>query len=282
MEPANVEQAAAWNAGDGDHWARFAVQYDELTERFSDELLAGAELSPSDAVLDVGCGCGATTIAAAGQARTGRAVGADLSRPMLEVARRRSVEAGVGNVAFRQGDAQVATFGEDFDVVISRFGVMFFDDPVAAFANLARQVRPGGRLAVVVWREPFENEWVVVPGAALAEHVDFPDLAHGSGPGPFSLADRDRVLAVLGSAGWEGVELAPVDVPMRFPGPPVDEAVDFLRDFPIVRAVLAPVSGPEREAAMRGVREALLRHTGENGSTQLQGSGWLVRARLPE
>ena len=167
-------------------------------------------------MLDVGCGTGDTTRVAARRAVDGDALGVDLSTGMLARGRERAAEEGLTNVTFEQADAQVEPFADGrFDVVISRFGVMFFSDPVAAFANLARATRPGGRLALVVWQPFAGNEWVEVPRAALALGRDLPPIPEDV-PGPFGLADPDRVERILGDAGWSDVVLGDVSVPYDY------------------------------------------------------------------
>jgi ubiquinone/menaquinone biosynthesis C-methylase UbiE len=165
---ANAGQYEHWNAEEGEHWVTHQQGYDTQLRAFGDRMLQAALIGPTDKVLDVGCGTGATTLAAAVATR-GDVLGVDLSQPMLQVARARATALGRSNVRFEQADAQTHPFTPaGFDVVISRFGVMFFDDPVAAFANLARATRPGGRLVVTCWQELVANEFVLVPSIALA------------------------------------------------------------------------------------------------------------------
>ena len=161
MVIANADQIAAWDGEEGDRWTEHEERYEASARRHSRRLLEAAQILTSDRVLDVGCGCGGTTRDAARIAGSGTALGVDLSRRMLDQARERSRAEGLTNVRFEQGDAQVYTFDANaFDVAISRFGVMFFDDPVAAFRNVGRALRPGGRVAFLVWQELRKNEWV--------------------------------------------------------------------------------------------------------------------------
>jgi SAM-dependent methyltransferase len=163
----NENMTAAWDGDEGAHWAANADRYDETVRAHHARLLEVAAIGAGEAVLDIGCGTGRTTRDAARAAGSGRTLGVDLSGPMLEVARDRAVSEGLTNVEFLQADAQVHRFEPGtFDVVISRFGVMFFDDPEAAFANIGRALRPGGRLAFVAWQGLERSEWIMVPGAA--------------------------------------------------------------------------------------------------------------------
>ena len=171
MSIANTAQAEHWNTGDGvAHWITNQARYDRMHAPFTALILDAADLHPGGNVLDVGCGCGGTTLAAARLVAPGQATGLDLSGPMLARARSGAEAAGLSNAVFQQGDAQVhelepGTFG----TVISRFGVMFFADPVAAFANIRSATRPGGRLVFACWQPLAANPWLLVPGAALAE-----------------------------------------------------------------------------------------------------------------
>jgi len=213
----NAGQLEQW-AREGEQWVAEAGRYDTMLEPFGQAVLAAASLSPGERVADVGCGNGALTIDAARRVGpTGMAVGIDISAPMLDLARRRATQAGVGNVEFVEADAQVRRFGGGgLDAVLSRFGVMFFDDPEAAFANLAGALRPGGRLAFACWQDLFQNEWMLVPGAAAAQHVGLPEMEPGA-PGPFALADAGRVELLLASARFQDVSLESIARPMRRP-----------------------------------------------------------------
>lgn len=168
MTGVNQAQQDAWNGDSGQRWVADADRRDAVLGPVADALLAAARLQPGDTVLDLGCGCGATTLAAADLVAPANVVGLDLSGPMLELARQRT---GTGAATFIQADAQTKTFdGERFDVAIGRSGTMFFDDPVAAFTNIATAVRPGGRLCLAAWQALDANEWLLVPGAVLLEH----------------------------------------------------------------------------------------------------------------
>ena len=273
----NAGQLEQW-AREGEQWVAEAGRYDTMLEPFGQAVLAAASLSPGERVADVGCGNGALTIDAARRVGpTGMAVGIDISAPMLDLARRRATQAGVDNVEFVEADAQVRRFGGGgLDAVLSRFGVMFFDDPEAAFANLAGALRPGGRLAFACWQDLFQNEWMLVPGAAAAQHVGLPEMEPGA-PGPFALADADRVAHLLASARFQDVSLESIARPMRT-GSDIDDTVAFFESTDIARRLMADASPDKIAAALDAVREALIPYADDEGVV-LNGTAWLVTAR---
>jgi len=275
-EIVNVEQAASWDGPSGDAWvAREAFQNAALAAH-TEHLFAAAAVQPTDRVLDVGCGTGDTTRAAARLAADGEAHGVDLSTAMLARAREAAAADGLINVTFEQADAQVHDFAEaHFDAVISRFGVMFFGDPVAAFANLARATRPGGRLAVVTW-QPFDrNEWVAVPRAALALGGDVAPIPEDV-PGPFGLADAERVRRVLADAGWSDVQLDDAPAPYDYGADP-DTAARHASEIGVLRGLLEGLDDTEIARAMDALTAAMAEHATPDG-VRLDSRTWIVRA----
>ena len=260
----NADQAEAWNGPSGHRWVTDADRRDRIYAPVADALLARAAPRPGEAVLDVGCGCGATTLAAAAAvAPGGAATGLDLSGPMLDVARRRARAAGQANVTFTHGDAQAHPLSAGtFDLAISRFGTMFFADPVAAFANVARALRPGGRLTMATWAPLAANPWLTVPAGALGHDATAPRPDEGSGM--FAQSDPDRVGATLAVAGYRDVEVEPVDVTLPL-GADVDEAADYVTAVGVARAALEALPAAERPAALADVRTALAAHVGPGG-----------------
>ena len=228
-------------------------------------------------VLDVGCGNGAISLDAARRVGPhGRVTGLDLSAPMLDVARQRAEEQGL-DVSFRQGDAQTASFDEPFDVVLSRFGVMFFDDPETAFANLAQATRPTGRLSLVCWQEVLANEWIALPSMAMVAHVGIPELPEPGAPGPFALADPQRTKVLLESAGWSEVTVEEHKDGMRMGRDPEDVVAFMLSDEMGRRLV----EGKDPEAVQAGTEAAVeaLRPYATPEGVLLSGAYWLVTAR---
>jgi SAM-dependent methyltransferase len=272
----NREQAEAWNGPEGEHWAAHAEHAPSDIDR---DLLDAATITASDAVLDVGCGTGEATRAAARRAAAGHALGLDLSGPQLAQARRLAVEQGVANVAFEQGDAQVHPLPAGaFDVAVSRFGIMFFADPVAAFANMGRALRPGGRLAFVCPQAAADQPWFTEPLAGLLGDGATAPVPDDGSPGMFSLASSERIVAVLGPAGFVDVRPQTLATPMDF-GPTVDSAVGFYLGSGPVRALLE--ERPDLAAAARArLEEAMARHLTPDG-VRIPATLWLVTATRP-
>ncbi|HUR74163.1 MAG TPA: methyltransferase domain-containing protein [Sporichthya sp.] len=276
VDPANEDTFRSWDGPGGEYWAANATTFDDSMAAYLPPLFEAAALSPGERVLDIGCGNGVTTLEAARQSTPGRAMGLDLSSSMLDVARRRASQERIVNVEFVQGDAQVYPFEPGgFDVVLSRFGVMFFADPEVAFANIGRGVRPGGRLAMLVWQGTAVNEWMSAVAAALAAGRTLPAPAPGA-PGPSSLGDPDRVRHLLGEAGFAKVRLTPVIEPMGF-GPDTDSAYEFVFGLSFVAALLKDLDAPTRAAALAELRAVIEGHQTPAG-VQFGAAAWVVSA----
>jgi len=274
---ANTEMAEYWNGRPADVWVTEAERFDTMLAPFGRRLMTAIVLKPGERVLDVGCGNGAISLEAARAVGPGgRVIGLDLSMPMLGVARRRADEQGL-DVDFVHGDAQTTSFDEPFDVVMSRFGVMFFDDPAVAFTNLARAARRGGRLCFVCWQEMFANEWIAVPAMAMVAHVGIPELPEPGAPGPFALADAQRTRGLLESSGWSEVTVEEHKDGMRIGRDPEDVVAFMLSDEMGRRLV----DGKDPEAVQAGTEAALeaLRPYATPEGVVLDGAYWLVTAR---
>ncbi|MDQ0380625.1 class I SAM-dependent methyltransferase [Amycolatopsis thermophila] len=272
---ANEDEARDWNGATGRYWADHPGHYDAMLARLTPHLIEAAGIRPRERVLDIGCGFGTTTLLAAERGAT--VLGADLSGPMLAVARERA--AGRDGVRFEQTDVQVHDFGADsFDVALSRFGVMFFDDPLAAFTNVTRALRPGGRLAFLCWQDLRENEHRAVALDAIAPHVDVTGAAP-AGPGPFSFARPDYLRELLSGAGLTGIGVDPVREPVRL-GADAADAAEFLRHGAMFKTIFARYPAETVERAVAALIEALVPHETPEG-VLLGGATWLVTARKP-
>jgi len=254
------------------------VDYDAELRLYDEVLRRAYNVRADDRVLDIGCGTGRTTRDAARSAGEGSALGVDLSASMIERARELARAESVHNVAFEQGDAQVHRFPEDgFDLAISRFGTMFFDDPVAAFANIAVALRPAGRLVMMVWQAHEQNEWSVAIERALGREgspVPAPEARE-----PFSLADQDRVEAILGAAGFGEVAFTDLHQPIYY-GPDVAAALEWVGGFSSTRELLMRLDAVAAEQALERLRGALAAHASERG-VWFDSRAWMIEARRP-
>lgn len=275
----NVEQSNAWNGNEGHAWATHQDHHDAALRRFNAVLAQAAAITDDERVLDIGCGCGESTRDAARAASRGHAVGVDLSAPMLERARARAVDEGLTNVTFVQSDAQVHDFEPSaFDVAISRFGAMFFADPVTAFANIGSALRPGGRLTLVTWMPLTENEWLTAVREALALGRTLPAPANGA-PGPFGLAEAEHVRATLDAAGYRDIELTPHRDALVYGADP-DDAFAFVCHLPPVRGMVEELDDDDTTRAFEQLRGALEDHATPDG-VLFGASAWVITARRP-
>ena len=281
LEGPNSEQITYWNQQAGPTWVAVQSLIDQQIRPLGHLAMERAELRAGARVLDVGCGCGDTSIELAGRvAPGGEVLGVDISAPMLTRAGQQARAAGVA-ARFELADAQTSAFEADrFDVLFSRFGVMFFAEPAVAFANLRRALRGGGRLAFVCWQNMRENPWMVVPmNAALPLLPPQPPPVPGA-PGPFAFADPDYLRDILVRAGFADIELESVRMPLSVGGgQDLDATVDFvLRMGPTARALREaddPELLPDVAAA---VREALAPYQTAEG-VRMDSASWIVTAR---
>ena len=277
MTIANLEMAKAWDGPEGEHWAENAEHYERTSRRYVRLLLDASGIAEDHNVLDVGCGTGKTTLAAARSASSGSALGVDLSAKMLERARQTAQAEGVTNVAFEQADAQVHPFPPAaFDVAISNFGAMFFADPVAAFTNIGRAMRPDGRMLLLAWRELARNEWVTAIRDALSVAGPLPEPPLNV-PGPFGLADADHVRQVLEAARFADVALEEIDEPIEL-GSDAADAFRFVSGFGITRGVTQDMDEDQKDRALEALNRTMLEHETDEG-VLFGTSAWLVTAR---
>jgi SAM-dependent methyltransferase len=277
----NTAQIAYWNDRAAITWTAFQERMDALFEPLTSIALDAAAPALGERVIDVGSGCGASVLGLADRVGpNGAVLGLDVSLPMAARANERIAEAGLTNAQVIVSDAAAHEFaGAQFDLLFSRFGVMFFADPVAAFANLRRGVRPGGRLLCVAWRPLSDNPWFNVPLDAARRFVPQQAPVDPDAPGPFAFADADRTRGILSNAGWLDVDLSRHDVSMRFAGQgEIAQATDFATRVGPLARILAEQSGETLGLIRQAVSEALGAYDSPAG-INLLGSIWLISAR---
>ena len=268
------------------HWPTVATELylgdadriEAINGPFGEAMLDAVQLQTGERVLDVGCGLGTTTLDAARLvAPDGRAVGIDITVDLLDVARQRAGAAGVTNIEFLEADAQVHPFRDgEFDAVISRFGIMFFDDSAEAFANIGRAVRPGGRLVTVCPGDPLDNQWVTIAFGAAAPHVGLPDLGPPGSPGPFAFADPNRLEQALHAGGFRDITVEPIARSARF-GNDIEDVLGFITSLPESHQLFAGQPEEKIAAAIDALREGFAPLAGPDGVV-VNESAWLARA----
>ena len=262
VDPSNTEQARSWDSDEGACWAKNAEQFDRSMAALHVAFMASADLAVHDHVLDIGCGTGQTTRDAARAASSGSALGVDLSLRMIDHARHVAAREGLGNVSFEHVDAQIHPFQDEyFDVAFSRTGAMFFGNPVAAFTNIARALRRGGRLVLLTWQGLEGNEWIRELSRAMAAGRELP-IPQATAPGPFSLSDPQRVRTVLGAAGFTDVQLEPRSDAMWF-GDDADSAQQFV--LGLLGWMLSGLDDQGRQLAVDRLRVTLTAHDTNHG-----------------
>jgi SAM-dependent methyltransferase len=274
---ANQDQATLWNEGSGQAWVELQALLDRLLEPFATLLIEHGLDDGTRRVLDVGCGAGATTLAAARRVgQQGLAVGVDISAPLIEAAKKRALQDKAGNAQFVNADAQTHAFEpQRFDAVISRFGVMFFDDPVGAFTNIRRATRSDGRLAFIAWRSPAENPFMTTGARAAAPLLPPMPTPDPNAPGQFALADADRVRGILEDSGWSRIEVRPIDIPAAVAK---QDLFVFVTKLGPVGAALREADPPTRERVTAAVRAAFEPFI-QNDEARFNAACWLVTAR---
>jgi len=275
----NAAQDEYWNGRAGETWVELGRLLDMQLLALGRRAQAALDLQPGERVLDIGCGAGQTSLDLARAVSPGGAVlGVDISRTLLEVAERRAEGQGL-NVRFQAADAQTADFGgERFDAAFSRFGVMFFEGPEAAFANILKALNPAGRIAFVCWRSPAENPLLTGPLKA-AEHLLPPQPpADPLAPGPFAFADPERVRRILGKAGFGEVAIRPFDAQVG--GWTHEEAVIIAQRVGPLGAVLR--ENPDlRPKVLDAVAAELQRHVAADGKVRMDAAVWVATATAP-
>ena len=276
----NAEQIHYWNEVSGPKWVKLDHMINGLIEPIGSHAITEANPQPGERVLDVGCGCGDTSLKlAAAVGSEGSVVGVDVSAPMLAEATSRRDRTGASNLDFENADAQIGGFTQGFhDLVFSRFGVMFFADPSAAFANLRSSLRPGGRIVFACWQSREKNPWLSLPAAAAMKHFETPPAPPIEAPGPFSLCDSERITRLLEGSGFGAVRCRSVEQSIDVSaGLSLDEAVKFLAQMGPTGALLNTASEDVRNAALGSIHEVLVPHRSDQG-IELGAAVWIVSA----
>lgn len=273
---ANEAQITHWREQGGAGWVSGQDRMDRQLRPIGDLVRERLAPKPGEAVVDVGCGTGQTTLQLADAVGPdGRVVGVDISTPMLALARERA--GARDNVSFLEDDAQTHSFAPaSFDALFSRFGVMFFDDPVAAFANLGAAMRPGGRLSFACWRPPQQNLWMSEGVRVIASLLPPPPPPPPDAPGPYAFADPDRVRTILTSAGWSAVEIAPRDTTITV-AVDLDEAIAGMQEVGPTAALLREAPATTKEKALDQLRAAFAPRIGPEG-LKASAAVWIVHA----
>jgi len=283
----NAQQIEYWNEVSGERWVEMGDVIDAQISPLGEVAMDRAQIESGERVLDIGCGCGQTSLELATRVgEKGSVLGLDISGPMLARARDRAREASMTNVSFQQADAQTHDFdasGESgFDLVFSRFGVMFFSSPVEAFTNLMSALRPGGRLSFVCWQRLDLNPWMHLPIIAAAKHIPSngpppePDA-----PGPFSFADQQRVEGILGESGFLNIGLESLERDLLVGGGrSLDDTVSFLAQLGPAGAMLREASTELKSSVMKEIHDAIepFQH---NGGVRMPSTTWIVSAERP-
>lgn len=277
----NAGQIEFWNGPAGDNWTEFMDSQDRMLGPLGEAAMAAAKISPGHRIIDIGCGCGTTTLDLARRTGpSGHVLGIDISTAMLERARQRAANAENCSIDLQNYDAAIYPFApQSFDRVYSRFGVMFFADPVAAFANIRMALNSGGRLAFVCWRPLDLNPWMATTISVATQYLERPEPPAPDAPGPFAFRDPDRVNAILSDAGFENIEIASNDVALEFEAD-IDGSVSKLIQLGPMAQPIAQASDDIRARVRADLAAAIQGYlTGEG--VKIDSATWIVSADNP-
>jgi len=280
--PDNTDQIAEWNGALGQRWVAMQREIERIVAPFGEAALKAAAPQPGERVIDIGCGCGVTSIEMARiVGAAGAVLGIDVSQPMLEVARSSGALANCAHLAFRDGDASEAALPANTDLLFSRFGVMFFSQPSHAFSHLRQSLRTGGRCVFVCWRAPRDNAWAMTPLSAARTALGVtPPPADPDAPGPFAFADEERLRAILSSAGFGAIDVRRFDAALCLGATPRSAAEGVVQIGPVSRFVRE--AGVEHlPIILDAVERALAPLAAPDGHVSLNGSTWIVSATNP-
>jgi SAM-dependent methyltransferase len=282
MPTDNSEQIAEWNGALGERWVAMRQEVDRVVAPFGAAALNAAAPQPGERVIDIGCGCGDTSIEIARiVGPEGSVLGIDVSQPMLAVARANGVSANCSHLSFREGDASETELPANIDLLFSRFGVMFFSQPSAAFRHLRKSLRKGGRLVFVCWRAPRDNAWAMTPLSAARKALDItPPPSDPEAPGPFAFADDQRLRTILSGAGFGDIAVQRFDAAIFLGATPRSAAEGAVQIGPVSRLVRE--TGVEHlPIILDAIERTLAPLAAPNGQVGLDGSAWIVAATNP-
>ncbi len=274
--------ARYWGETTAPKWVRLQARLDAQLFPYGEALRqAVGGLREGQRIVDVGCGCGGTVIHNAGLVGpAGEVLGIDISGPMLARARERAGEAGLGQVSFERADAQVFRFTPGYDLVMSRFGIMFFDDPPAAFLNLRRALRPAGRIAFVCWQALRDNPWMALPADAARQCVEISRSDDPHAPGPFAFADAERVVAMLGMAGFTNITATAFHHDMELGNQTLEASVEHLIQLGPVGQAASEAAPELHDQIVVAVTEAVRPYFRE-GRLAIPSAAWILQATAP-
>lgn len=272
----NQAQKEFWNGPAGEGWVSGQESMDRSLSGVTDALMDRAGIKAGERVIDIGCGTGETSLlAGAAVGAAGAVLGIDISAPMTGLAAKRAKEGALSQVSFKVADAQVDPLMGDADLALSRFGVMFFEDPVAAFANLRAHMAKNGRLCFACWQSPKLNQWVSLPMSVVRKYVtdDAPRDPHA--PGPFAFADPARLERLLSEAGWRDIDIEPVDFEMPW-GASIEAAASGLVERGPVRPLVEELPAETVQKIVDDIAAALPK---QDGTIGLSGAIFVVTAK---
>lgn len=269
----NEDQKEYWNDNAGVQWVAEQELMDAMLAKVTASLMAQAAPRSGERILDIGCGTGETSVIAADAGAD--VTGVDISEPMLGLANERLDGRGRTILA----DASEYQDEMGFDLIMSRFGVMFFDDPTAAFTNINANLKPDGRICFACWRAPQDNDWVLVPMMAVKPFLPDAPEPDPNAPGPFALADAERTRDILADAEFADIEIEPVDIEMVVADKGgIDQALDFITKIGPAARAMAEVDASGKDKMLHALKEALSPYN-DNGRIALKGAIWIVKAK---